>query len=233
MTTGSGLFSNKRAHKPHLVEGKGGVPGEVDDLRRDVTSTLAALAALTVEEFTDPPAAAVAGVLASVASQAAAASYVAADLVGGAAVELDPPRNPTLTCDDSATTWTGNVTITGVDANGDAASAVIAFTNNATTPAAVALARIDSIDADAQNNALGNWSVGWGDVIGLGKPLVSRAGAAMVVQEIEAGTVLAADAVTGTFVDAATSAPNGTYEPATVPDGTNDYALLYEYDPTA
>ena len=53
------------------------------------------------------------------------------------------------------------------------------------------------------------------------------------MQEIEEGTVLAADAITGTFVDAATAAPNGTYEPSTVPDASNDYAVWYEYDPTA
>ena len=54
MTAGSGLFTNARPEKPHLVEGKGGLAGEVDDLRRDIASDLSGLAAISVEEFTDP-----------------------------------------------------------------------------------------------------------------------------------------------------------------------------------
>ena len=230
---GSGLMSSQRARKPHLVEGKSGVAGEVDDLRKDLEQEMGAMAAIAVEEFVDPAAADTDGILASVASQAAAAAYAAADLVGGAAVALDPPRNVTLTCDDSAGTWTGNLTVTGVDINGDAITEDIAFTNNTTTPGLLAFARVDSLAADAQNDANGNWEVGFGDVIGLAKPLISRAGAEAVVMEIEAGTVMAADAITGTFVDAATAGPNGTYEPATVPDASNDYAVYYEYDPSA
>jgi hypothetical protein len=228
------LFSDQGPLKPHLLRGTGGLQAEVADLRRDVGATVEAMVAQTVEEFIDPPAADTDAVLASVASQAAAAAYASTDLVGGAAVVLDPPRNVTLTCDaGGGGTWAGNLKVKGLDANGAAIEEDIAFTASATTPGLLAFAKVTSLEADAQNDALGNWEVGFGDVIGLAKPLLSRAGAAAVSMEIEAGTVLAADAVTGTFVDAATSSPNGTYEPATAPDGSNDYAIYYEYDPTA
>ena len=51
MGNGSGLFGSHRAAKPHLIKGKGGVAGEVDDLRNDVSSAVSPLAAWTVDEF--------------------------------------------------------------------------------------------------------------------------------------------------------------------------------------
>lgn len=231
---GSGLFRNQYAKKPHLLQQTGGIAAEVKDLRDDIGRTLNAMAAIAVEEFVDPPGADTDAVLLSVVSQAAAAVYEAADLVGGAAVELDPPRNVTLTCDaGGGGTWAGNLKVIGLDANGAAMEEDIAFNASATTPGVKAFAKVTGLEADAQNDALGNWEVGFGDVIGLGAPLISRASAEAVLMEIEEGTVLAADAITGTFKDAATVAPNGTYEPATVPDAANDYAIYYEYDPTA
>jgi len=233
MSNGSGLLSTQAARLPHLVRGKGGLAGEVADLRDDLESELSPLVALTLDEWVDVAAADSDGVLLSVVSQAAAASYSASDLVGGAAVELDPPRNITLTCDDSAGTWTGNLTATGVDINGDAITEDIAFTNNTTTAGAKMFARVDSLEADAQNDANGNWEVGWGTIIGLSKPIMSVAGALLVALEVEAGTVKAADALAGTYADAATGAPNGSYDPGVAPNGTNDYGVVYGYDPTA
>lgn len=229
MSNGSGLFSDQSARLPHLVDGKGGMGGEIDDLRKDVARVLAALAAFTVDEFTDPVAADTDAVLASVASQDVEASYSSTDLVGGGPVVLDPPRNLTLTCDDSAATWQDNLTATGIDINGDAITEAIAFTNNTTTAGVKAFARVDSLVADAQVDANGNWSVGFGDVLGLSKPIKERAGLSSLLREIEDGSVVA----TGTVVDATTSPPNGTYEPATVPDAGTSYAVYYEYDPTA
>jgi hypothetical protein len=56
--------------------------------------------------------------------------------------------------------------------------------------------------------------------------MLSRAGLLAPLREIAAGSVV----TNGTFVDAATDAPHGTYEPNTAPNGTNDYALYYEVD---
>jgi hypothetical protein len=220
-------MTKQAARIPHLAK----VKGEVGDLRRDVNEELSPMAALAVEEWTDVAAAAAAGVLASVATTTAAVTHAAADLVGAAAVELDPPRNLTLTCDDSAATWAGNLTATGVDANGDAITEEIAFTNNTITLGAKAFARVDSLDRGAQVDANGNYTVGFGTKIGLAKKLMTRAGAGAVIAANEAGTTTSP--ASGTVVAAATGLPNGTYTPTAAPNGTNDYALYYEYDPTA
>jgi hypothetical protein len=230
MTIGSGLFGDQSPIKRHLLRGTGGLQAEVADVRSDVGHVLEAMAAITVEEWTDPAAADTDAVLLSVVSQAAQADYASTDLVGGAAVALDPPRNVTLTCDaGGGATWLGNLTVVGVDINGDAITEDLAFAAGVTVDGVLAFARVDSLSADAQADALGNWEVGFGDVIGLGVPIVSRAGLADLIREIEAGALVA----TGTIVDAATSPPNGTYLAANVPDAARDYALYYEYDPTA
>jgi hypothetical protein len=52
--TGSGMFSKQHAKAQHLLTH--GISGEVADLRRDVAATLAPQAAITVDEFTTPPA---------------------------------------------------------------------------------------------------------------------------------------------------------------------------------
>jgi hypothetical protein len=171
---------------------------------------------MTVEEWIDPAAADTDAVLASVVSQASAAAYASTDLVGGAAVALDPPRNVTLTCDaGGGATWAGNLTVTGVDINGDAMTEDIAFAVSATTAGVKAFARVDSLSADAQNDALGNWEVGFGDIIGLGKSLKSRAGGDQVMLEIVDGAIVGgggggASAVTGLTVDSETAVNQAT-----------------------
>ena len=233
MSKGSGLFTDQRAARPHLVRGGGGVAGEVADLRADVADEMEAMAAIAVEEFIDPPAADVDAFKAPTLSAATEEVYEGADLDGavGEGV-LDPPRNPTVTTSAHADIDAVTVVFEGKDINGDDISVNVLLTDGGgvTDVGAEALASVSKITVPAQSGVGGALEFGFGDVIGLAKPLVSRAGAAAVVMEIEAGTVLAADAITGTFVDAATSAPNGTYEPATVPDATNDYAVYYEWD---
>jgi hypothetical protein len=219
--SGSGLFSNQRAKVPHLVTGPGGVAGEVSDLRQDVARVLGPLAAFTVEEWTNVAAADADGVLVSTATTTAAVTHTVD-------IDLDPPRNLTLTCDDSAATWAGNMTATGLDVNGQAITEDIAFTNNTTTDGAKAFAKVTSLSRGAQVDANGHYSVGFGTIIGLGKQIKSRAGALAVLQEIEVGTVKAGDALAGTYAAPATGAPNGTYDPGTAPNGTNDYAVFYE-----
>ncbi len=82
MASGSGLFSNKGPLKPHLTEGKGGVAGEVADLRRDVGAALGGLAALAVNHWDSPPAADTDGIKTSVASSDVAVEYTGDDFDG-------------------------------------------------------------------------------------------------------------------------------------------------------
>lgn len=235
-----GLMTKQRAAKPHLVEGKGGVAGEVEDLRKDIANEFSVIAPFAVQEFTDPAAADPNGIKTSFASSASIQSFTAADLDGvvGAGA-MTPPRNITITTSAHADIDAVDVVITGKvrDTDGKLVDQTDTITltdgGNTTDVGTQAFESVETITIPAQSGVGGAIEIGFGDVIGLSKPLISRAGAEAVLMEIEAGTVLAADAITGTFVDAATAAPNGTYEPATPPDATNDYAVYYEYDPAA
>lgn len=232
MANGSNLWTSQRAVKPHLVRGTGGVAAEVGDLRDDLTRELAPLAALTVEEFTNVAAADPNGIKTSIASSDAIQTYTGAALNGvvGAGT-MSPPRNITITTTTHADIDAVDVVITGLDINGDTQTDTITLTDggNATDVGTMAFASVSSIVVPAQSGTGGALEFGFGDVIGLGKQIVTRAGLATAIKEIAVGAVV----TNGVFVAAATSGPNGTYEPNTVPNGTNDYALYYEYDPTA
>ena len=229
---GSGLFSDKLPYKPHLSKNRpDGVAGEVGKLRADVTAALSVSAAITVDEFTNPIAATVDSVKLAVSSSESAQSYGVADFDGSTAGVFDPPRPVSVTCSDSAATWTGSVTVTGTDINGVTRTNTIALTNNATTTGTVCFAKVTNIAVPAQNDTDGELSFGNGVKIGFSKPIRSRAGAFAALSEITGGALLTLP--TATFTGPSSNAPCGAYEPASAPNGTRDYALYYEYDPTA
>jgi hypothetical protein len=234
MGNGSGLFSDQRPAKPHLVDGKTGVAGEVDDLRDDLGGALLPLAAITVDEFTDVAAADADGIKESIASVAAAVTYSGTDLDGatGGAV-MSPPRNVNVTtagatpADAPAT-----ATINGLDVDGNALSEDLAVPQTAiTVNGTKAFAQVTSIVLTAGDGTGALLTFGVGSLLGLSKTIKSRAGALALLDEIDAGSLLAAP--TATVADATTGAPHGTVDPSTSPNGTNDYAYYYEYDPTA
>jgi len=233
MSNGSGLFGNQGPKKPHLVVGKTGVAGEVTDLRSDLAGDLGALAAFTVDEWTNAAAADVDAIKASFASSASAEDFSGADLDGVVGVaEMVPPRNVTFTTSVHADIDAVAVVITGTDINGAALTETVTLTDGGGTDVgAKAFSTVSRIEIPAQAGAGGAVEIGFGVLLGLGKPLLARAGAEAVLMENAAGTMLAADAITGTFVAAASSAPNGTYSPSAAPNGTNDYAVWYEFAP--
>lgn len=234
MSSGSGLMSNQRPQRQHLVQPGPGVAGEVADLRKDLETELAPMAAMAVEEWTDPAGADPDGIKTAIATVAAATTYSGADLDGvvGAGT-MDPPRNVTVTtagatpADAPAT-----ATINGLDVDGNAISEVITVAQTATIATGTkAFASVTSIVLPAADGTGATLAFGFGTLIGLAKTIKSRAGAAAGLMSIEAGTVAAPAA--GTFADATTGAPHGTYDPSAAPDGSNDYAVYYEYDPAA
>jgi hypothetical protein len=235
--SGSGLFSDQSALKPHLIQGASGIAGEVGDLRRDVGVTVAPMAAITVEEFTNPVAADDDAILlAKDTLDAEAVTYDTEDLDGavGDGV-MSPPRNVTVTTTgtDSDFVNASVVTVHGKDINGDDISEAISIlvaSSPGTFVGAKAFARVTSITVAAQGTHTdGTISVGFGAKIGLAKKLMARAGLSTVLMEIEAGSKV----TTGTIVGASTGAPNGTYAPANAPNAARDYAVYYEYDPLA
>ncbi len=234
MTTGSGLFGDQGPDIPHLVEGKRGVAGEVDDLRDDIGSVLGGMAALTVEEFTNVDAAAAAALEAATATQAPVRT--ATLLQAGLDILAKHPRTITFTVAGGTPAHApANAVITGQDDNGDVQTETVSLNQGGGLTTSVKTFKDTglSIAYPAGDGTNATVSIGIGPILGLGKKLKSRAGAVAVLHEIEAGTPKAGDALAGTYADAATSPPNGSYSPGAAPNDTNDYAIFYEYDPTA
>jgi hypothetical protein len=227
MVAGSGQFSSQKAQKPHLLQGQGGIASEVADLRADIKKDFLANAAIAVEEFTNVPVADVDAFSLASASVNGIRTVALGGVVGTGT--LDPPRNVTVTVGGGGTPAdaAANATITGVDINGNAISEVLALNQaGGLTVGAKAFARVTSIVEDAGQGAGATISYGFGAIIGLAKPIKTRAGRTGPIQEIAAGAVV----TNGVFTTTAVGVPNGTYAPNSAPNDTNDYALYYEYD---
>jgi len=230
MANGSGLFSDEGPLKPHLLRG-GGVGGEVADLRRDVGDTVTPMTAMTVDEHTNVATADTDAIVA-----VGTASVAGATTLSGAALDgvlgsgtMDPARNVSITTSDSAATWAAqNVVFTGTDVNDQPISETIAIANNATTAGTSAFASVTSVVMNAVD-AAGTYGLGFGILMGLNKLIVARAGLTGLIREIETGVLV----TTGTIAASAAGLPNGTYDAANPPNATRDYAIYYEYDPTA
>lgn len=230
-------FGTQRAKKPHLTEGKGGMGGEVDDLRRDVEASFGTLEAngglLRTEEFTNVATADVDGIKKSIATSDADVSYVAADFDGDVGTdEMVPPRNPTITSSTHAHVTNVDVVVTGKvrDYSGKLIdqTETITTTNGggATDAGTKAFSIIEQYDVPAMGGVSGALEFGFGTLIGLGAPMKSRAGLLAPIREISGGAVV----TNGTFTTAAAQVPNGTYSPNSAPNGTLDYSLTYEVE---
>lgn len=222
---GSGLV--RMPVKTHLLQGTGGVAQIATESRRALTT----LSALTVEEFTNPPAADDDAIKASFVTAVAARSFTGAALDGviGAAI-LTPPRVLVVTTAGPDASFPGpfNVVVIGRDVFGNRLTESFAITAGS-NPGAVAgikaFARVTEIQVPASPDALGSIKVGTLTLMGLGLPLKYRAGLQAVVREVAVAAVV----TTGTFSTPAANPPNGAYDPASAPDGVKDYALYYEY----
>jgi len=153
-------------------------------------------------------------------------------LVVGTRLVLDYARNVVITVTHGSAVVAESGVITGKDIYGKdltEAWSVTAGTTSKTFTGAKAFKTITQItitavaDASANTNVIGN-----GNVLGLdvNSALGVVAGA---IKEIVAGALV----VTGTLVAKSASAaadPRGTYLPATVPNGTNDYDLWFISD---
>lgn len=229
-------FGSRGPRLPHLTQGKGGLPGEVNDLRGDVEAMASYLETelqpLVLEEFTNLVAASAAAIKASFPTSASPQSFsrTAGTLI--ALAEMVPPRNPTVTSTTHANVDAVIVTFTGRvrDENGDliAQTATVTLTDGggATDAAAKAFSFVDSVDFPAEGGTAGAHTIGFGTVVGLKKKIRSAAGLPLRVLQVTDGALV----TNGTFVAAATATPNGTWSPNTAPDAVHDYAILYVPD---
>lgn len=228
---GSGIFSKAKVLKPHLAQVSGGIAAEVADVRNDVSRAFAPLCAVTVEEFTDVIAASSTAIKTAAATVAATTTYSGAALNGAVgAGTLNPPRQIVITtagatpADAPAT-----ATINGLDAQGKTISEVVTVAQTATTATSTkCFSKVTSIVLPAADGVGATLAFGIGTALGLSLPAKVRAGLVAPVCEVVAG----AKVTTGTISTPAAAGPYGAYVPATAPNGTNDYAIWYEYDAT-
>jgi len=224
---GSGLFSTMVEKFVHLIKPGPGLSGAIHNLRADILKSLTPLAAVVVEEFTGPGAAAAAGLEVAAATTVAPLT-VSSFLAGGVTALAAFPRNVTLTTAGvTPADAPASALVTGTDVNGNAQTETITVAQTATISEGVkAFKTVTSVVFAAAEGTAATVAIGYGSVLGLGKKLKPRAGLSAPIKEIAVGAVV----TTGTFVSAATSPPNGSYSPASALDGAKDYALYYEYD---
>jgi hypothetical protein len=140
------------------------------------------------------------------------------------------PRNITFTSGGSdATHAPASAVITGTDIDDAALTETVTLSQTAGTDLGVkAFKTITSIVYGAAGGTDATVAIGLGGKLGLAKKAKTRGGIVMVVQEIAAGAL----ATNGTFVVAGTGLPYGTYAPNSAPDGSRDYAVIFERDIT-
>lgn len=229
--SGSGLLTHKKAVKPHLMQGSGGIAAEVADLRADLEAALLPVVAVTVDEFTNPAAPAAAGLHAATATTVAVQTVLTAALEAAGKTALAAyPRNVTFTtAGDTPADAPANGVVTGTDINDDPLTETITVAQTATiSQGAKCFKTITSIVFAPGDGTDATVAIGFGKKFGLSKPVKFRAGTTRPIQEIAAGAVV----TTGTLANATTSPPNGSYSPSTDPDASNDYAVYYEYTPS-
>jgi len=184
---------------------------------------------VTQEVFTDLEAADPNAFKTSFTAPAADTTYTSDDFNGAVGPgEVSPPRNVTIT----GTTGVGealdggNAVIVIEDIDGQLRTETIALSvlgasTTATDEGVLAARKLISvlIPADASGSP-GDYEIGFGDKIGLKRPL--EVGGLLDEREDNAvpGTA-------GTIVLSGTSGPNGTYTPDTAPDGAHDYMVTY------
>jgi len=224
MSSGSGIFTSAHALKAHLMQGTGGLAAEVADVRNDVAAALAPMAAMTVQEFTNPAAADAAGLEAATATTVSPRT-VTAFVAGGTAALTAFGRNVTFTtAGGTPADAPASAVITGEDIDGNAQTETVVLAQTATIASGVKIFKgpLTSVAYAAADGTGATVSIGFGPLLGLEKTPKTRAGLAAPIREIAVGALV----TTGVF-----SATNRSYAPASAPNGTNDYCVFFEYVP--
>ncbi len=235
--TGSGIVFN-----PAGVEIAPRITGsnnkaEINRLRRQLRDLLKPGALLHCQEYVNPVAAVTNALVTAVTAPFAAALVYqkgsSVPLNGSVASSVMPfGRNVTVTTvgADSEFNFPFNVTVEGLDVLGQAISEVITVAA-AASPGTIAGSKIFSSvtkvtipAATGINGSAGTIALGFGAVLGLPSDIAAGRGGSATpkpIQEVAAGTVV----TTGTF-----SATNRSYTPASAPNGSTSYYVLYEAD---
>lgn len=228
-------FGSEIARRPSKQNKTGGTIGEVNDLRSDVEDAFTKLETpgnggtnlIAIDEWVDPAAAAVDGLEAATATVAAIRTVTTFEAAGIAALAAGPRNISFTTAGVTPADAPANAVVTGTDVNDAALTETVTVPQTAATGySAKCFKTLTSVVYPAADGTAATVAIGFGPKLGLHSKIKTRAGLTAPIVENEAGVVV----TTGTFEDAATSPPNGSYTPATAADGANDYALTYERD---
>lgn len=222
---GRSLWAAAQPVVGHLLSG-GGLPKEIKDLRADLTTAFAGMPNLVVEEWVDLEPGTTNAIKTAVATVAATASYSDAALtgaVGGAA--LSRPRRVTVTTAGvTPANAPATALITGLAPDGTTVQTetITVAQTAATATSTKFFSQVTQIDLPAADGTAATLAFGLSSEVLLRRTPVSRAGLAAPVQEIAAGSLV----TTGTL-----SVADKSYTPASAPDGSKDYAIIYEAEP--
>lgn len=223
MSLGSGLFSTKGPQKPHLVQGKKGVAGEVDDLRRDVLAELEPLAAIAVEEFTNPAAGATDSLEAATATQTTARTVTTFEAAGLAALAAHPRNVNITTAGSTPADAPASAVVTGTYKGAVQTETLVVPQTAATVTGTKPFDGLTSVVYAAGDGTDATNAIGIGNGIGVTKTPKARAGGVAIVREVVDGALVVNGVLTAAQL----------YTPNTAPNGAHDYAVYYEYDPAA
>jgi hypothetical protein len=222
MSNGSGLFSTQRAAKAHLLAGGGGLSGEIADVRKDALETFAPLAAISIDEYTNPATGGAADLEVATATTVAPRT-VTTFLAPGIATLAAAPRNITLTTAGATPADAPATALVTGTYRGKAQTETITVAQTATIALGVKpFSTVTSVAYVLAQGVAATVSIGIGDSLGVSEVPKSRAGLVAPIREIAVGVAV----TTGTLTVA------GLYTPAAAPDGVKDYAVYYEYDGT-
>ena len=223
MSAGSGIFNSARAANPSLVTpGKGGIAGEVGDLRKDVTEALKPLAAIAVEEFTNALAAASDNMMVATASVLSTEVRLLPDVSGGAGklttatiTNLSAaPRQLQFTSGGTPAQQPSTALIHGRNERGKPQTEVVTLLKTAgSVLSAMFWGGVEYVilSADGGGTAA-TLAIGLGDKIGLSQKAVKRAGAVAFLHEVTGGAVVAPTGTILTASDGTAATVTGTVD---------------------
>lgn len=208
----------------------GAASPEVRTLQQEVSAdvaTLGANAPFVVQEWTNPAAPAANALLAAAAVSTSVVVVPAATLeAAGKAALLAFPRNVTFTtAGNTPSDAPATATIVGTDIDDAALTEVVNVAQTATIAEGVkAFKTITTITYTVGQGTDATVAIGIGKKFGLSSSIKERAGLVNVLKEIANGAVV----TNGTFANATTSPPHGSYSPSADPDASKDYAVTFE-----
>lgn len=189
---GSGMFSTRKAVRPHVLQG-GGLGAEMEDLRLDCLNEFRPLAALTVEEFTNLAATNTAGLLAATATTVAVQTITSflTGAAGTGALSAYPRSIKFTTAGSTASDAPATCVVTGKDVNGSTQTETVTLAQTATTAETTkCFSSLTSVVYAAGDGTGATIAIGIGTKTGFAKKLKARAGSNGLVREIIGGAVV-------------------------------------------